>query len=69
MRLDNTSFIAVQTGLLFSPQSILTELSSKGHTLHPDGAPGVVCAVSVDADEGRIYANADGRKDGGVDGF
>ena len=49
-------------------QDVLTELSSKGHVLHPDGAPGVVCAISR-GEDGRVYANADGRKDGGVDGY
>lgn len=51
------------------PQNILKDLESRGHRVATIDAFGsVVCAVAR-GEDGRIYANADFRKAGGVDGF
>lgn len=51
-----------------TPQDILDGLSSRGHLLEEYTYSGVACGVARGKD-GRIYANADKRKAGGVDGF
>ena len=48
---------------------MLDYLSSVGHNLTSIGSGGVVCGVHNDKRDGRIYANADYRKQGGTDGF
>ncbi|XP_023326865.1 glutathione hydrolase 1 proenzyme [Eurytemora carolleeae] len=51
------------------PQDLLKELEKRGHaTAEMDSFGSVINGVSVEKD-GRIYANADFRKAGGVDGY
>jgi len=50
------------------PQNILTDLESKGHVVElVDAFGSVVNGIAVE--NGRVYANADFRKAGGVDGY
>ena len=49
-------------------QNILTDLESKGHVVElVDAFGSVVNGIAVE--NGRVYANADFRKAGGVDGY
>ena len=50
-------------------QDITDFLSSRGHLLNREAiGSSVVCAIAREED-GKVYANADFRKGGGVDGF
>jgi gamma-glutamyltranspeptidase len=54
--------------LYYLLKAVLDELISKGHSLQQQSSLAVVNALSREAD-GRIYAYADNRKDGGTAGF
>ncbi len=52
-------------------QNVTDFLKSRGHELNREEVTGfsVVMAVARDEKSGKIYANSDFRKAGGVDGF
>ena len=50
-------------------QDVTDYLDGVGHVLVSTTVAGVVTAVAVDPVSGKIQANSDFRKDGGVDGF
>jgi len=51
----------------FAP-SPLAYLSSVGHDVQPETKVSVVSAI-VRTEDGKLQANSDKRRDGGVDGF